>query len=223
MKSLGFLSGRYNGAGNMRHAERVIELAAIAVAVLLLLQLLFAFVRLINLSSPDAIHPNIDGISDVMPSSLEKVDAAQSSQIRERPLFWTSRRPSQSSGGTGEAAGESAKSGSINKVKVVGLFGGGDSSGIIALVRAKKRRILLNEQVEGWTLESVERNEVVFARDGRRKKVVLMPQKYVVTPGTANSGSAESATQHSGPSGNPSIPVQKEGQQAGGLGFGPPG
>ena len=117
---------------------------------------------------------------------VELVSAELSEELRTRPLFWSSRRVQVSEPETSSQMKTTAASKSkLDKVKLVGIFGGGESAGIIALVNGKKRRILLGENVEGWSLDSVSRNEVVFADGARRETLILQAQAYIVTPVTA--------------------------------------
>ena len=57
-------------------------------------------------------------------------------------------------------------------------------------MNGKKRRILLGENVAGWSLDSVARNEAVFADGARRETLVLQAQNYIVTPVAAGSSVA---------------------------------
>ena len=68
---------------------------------------------------------------------------------------------------------EAAQAGELAKIKVLGIFGGGQSAGVIALVNDKKRRILLNDEAMGWTLQSVEPDRAVFINNGKTQEVQL--------------------------------------------------
>jgi hypothetical protein len=181
---------RYQGCADTRQTERRIELVTIGLAILLLVQLLLSGLRLAILSTPDAISPSVDGLSDAQLMSVERVSSSQSAEISARPLFWLSRRPSEVTVAA-DAPGDNptANLGSLEKVKLLGLFGSGETAGIIVLVDKKKSRILLGGQVEGWTVDSIQRNDVEFTNGARREKLVLLPQSSVaVPPGSADQG-----------------------------------
>ena len=72
-----------------------------------------------------------------------------------------------------KAAESATKSGNIDKVKLKGVFGSGDSAGIIALVDGSKRRIRVGDTVEGWTLVAVKPDRGIFENAGRRRTLVL--------------------------------------------------
>jgi hypothetical protein len=85
-----------------------------------------------------------------------------------------------------ELAEESnAKQQELEGIKLVGVFGEGDSAGIIARVKDKVRRIRLGEELAGWRLESVGRNEAVITNGSRQEKVILLPES-VNSAGKAN-------------------------------------
>jgi hypothetical protein len=169
------LLDRYRVAGDPLRSERRVELIALAVTALLLLQLLYSVVRVSFLAEPEPIAPSLDSLEDLGLMQVVALDAAMREEIVNRPLFWPGRQPlSAQPDGSGEsAAAEGAKQSELDEVKLVGVFGGGDSAGIIALVKGKKRRILLGGDLNGWTLESVEPGAVVFANGERHGGLTL--------------------------------------------------
>jgi len=102
------------------------------------------------------------------------VSAQQSNDLRARPVFWPSRRPVDASA-EDLAAAENSKAGKseLDKVKLVGVFGVGESAGIIALVKETKQRILLGDKVVGWMLQSIEGGTAIFVSNGKQQKLEL--------------------------------------------------
>ncbi len=190
MKRKGRFYDRYLKSGNVRPLERRIELVTIGLAILLLVQLLLSGLRLAILSEPDPISPSMDGVADAQLISVASVSATQSDEIRARPLFWVSRRPVANLGAQGsEQGGPGSQPESLKNVKLVGLFGSGETAGVIVVVEGKQRRILIGEQVvDGWTLYSVQRNEVELANGARHEKLILLPQIDMVVPQNPTSG-----------------------------------
>jgi hypothetical protein len=168
------LASRYAVAGNPLMTERRIELLAVLIALVLVIQLLYGFVRLQFLSEPESIVPSLESLEFTGMASVAPVDAKQALEIVSRPLFWPSRRPISA---TDEAEiidqEEAEQADDLAKIKVLGIFAGGQSAGVIALVKGKKQRIQLNEQVIGWTLQSVEVGHAVFVNDGTVQEVTL--------------------------------------------------
>ncbi|MEH6568966.1 MAG: hypothetical protein V7709_07830 [Halioglobus sp.] len=172
IKSL--LLSRYSVASNPLMAERRVELLAVVLGLLFLLLLLYGFIRLQFLSEPAPIIPSSESLEVTEMVSVTAADAEQALEIVSRPLFWPSRRPLPGSDEAGDIAlEEAAQAGELAKIKVLGIFGGGQSAGVIALVKDKKRRILLNEEAIGWTLQSVEPDRAVFISNGKTQEVQL--------------------------------------------------
>jgi hypothetical protein len=224
MKAFVQLVERYKVTANPLFSERRVELVAVVLTLLLFSQLLYSALRLSVLSEPESIAPASDVMAVSDPMAVELVSAELSEELRARPLFWSSRRMQVSEPGTSSQVKKAAASKSkLGKIKLVGIFGGGDSAGIIALVNGKKRRILLGESVEGWSLDSVARNEVVFADGARRETLILQAQKYIVMSGAADSGGSVSG-QGGGSVADPgAVPAAAKGKAAKrslGLGFG---
>lgn len=168
------LASRYAVAGNPLMTERRIELLVLLLALLFVIQLLYGFVRLQFLSEPEPIVPSSESLEFTGMVSVTVVDAQQALEIVSRPLFWPSRRPILTPDDAGNIAQEeAAQAGELAKIKVLGIFGGGQSAGVIALVKDKKRRILLNDEAMGWTLQSVEPGRAVFTNNGKTQELQL--------------------------------------------------
>ena len=84
---------------------------------------------------------NVQGLSVVSPE--------QRAQIRQRPLFWASRtpvvlEPVKSEPDSKEA--NAAQPGKIENVKLAGVFGGGNTGGVIVISKVKNA---------GWRSERI--------------------------------------------------------------------
>ena len=226
MKAFVPLVARYKVTANPLFSERRIELVAVVLTSVLLLQLLYSALRLSVLSEPESIAPASDVMAVGDPMAVELVSAELSEELRARPLFWSSRRMQVGESGVSSQVKKTAASKSkLGKIKLVGIFGGGESAGIIAWVNGKKRRILLGENVEGWSLDSVARNEAVFVDGARRETLILQAQKYIVMSGAADSsGSGSDSGQGGGSVADPgAVPAAAQGKatkRSLGLGFG---
>ena len=176
MIGLSAFRSRYQVAGDPLATERKVELVAVALVLLCLVQLAWGALRLGFLSEPDPILPSLDVGGQGGAAGLEVVDAALSEEITGRPLFWESRRPLAAVPAAEEVAEEKPEdAGELDEVQLVGIFGAGKSAGIITLVEGKKRRILVGETLEGWTLDRVESDRAVLKNKGRSRELVLKP------------------------------------------------
>ena len=174
MKIKSMLLSRYAVASNPLMTERRVELLALVLGFLFLLLLLYGFVRIQFLSEPAPIIPSAESLEVAEMVLVATADAEQALEIVSRPLFWPSRRPLPGSDEAGGVAQEEAtQAGELAKIKVLGIFGGGQSAGVIALVKDKKRRILVDEEAMGWTLKSVAPDRAVFINNGKTQEVQL--------------------------------------------------
>jgi hypothetical protein len=175
------LLDRYRGNSEPLRTERRFELILVLAILLLCLQLIYSGLRLLLFAGPGAVSPSPDSlvVGDILQRGT--VSAEQSEEIQSRPLFWVSRRPTEQLGASGNTDEPGGKASDIKGVKLLGIFGSGESAGVIALVNDQKQRILQGEELEGWTVESVEPNRVVLISGERRTELVLLKGK-VVTP-----------------------------------------
>ncbi|MEP1471520.1 MAG: hypothetical protein ABJK25_11140 [Halieaceae bacterium] len=174
MSLLTQLRSRYRQTENPLQTQRYLELAVVLVTLLFLLLLVLTAVRLAVLTEPATRLP--------APGSLVVADAVASGvvtsemrgEITSRPLFFPSRRPLSAEPPPAPVVKESgAQKSELDKVKLLGVFGGGESAGVILLVEGKKQRILIGEEVKGWKLKSVDLNQVQFSSGGKLETLVL--------------------------------------------------
>ena len=182
---------RYSVTTNPLRSERKIELIALLLGLVLCFQVLYSGIRYAQIPEFDAVAPAQDALTISQIRALAGVSTGQSEQIRSRPLFWESRRPVEPVAVTDKAEDSRVKKeGKLKDVTLLGVFGGGATAGIIVKVKDKKRRILLGEEIEGWTLESVQANKVVFSAGGRTKKLQLLARNDFVDVPPATGGTA---------------------------------
>jgi len=154
----------------------------------LVLQLAYGASRLAILTTPAPILPASDSLEVISSISLDTITARQRSEIRSRPLFWAGRRPQEAVVIAPELPEvKQLKEHKFEGIKLLGVFGVGESVGIIAQVKGKSRRVLVGEKVDGWTLEAVEGNDAVFVAGSRREKATLQPEAAKSAVQTRNS------------------------------------
>ena len=166
MRGIDDLVNRYRVSENPLKTERRVELALVIVACVLLLQVIYGILgagRVAEIApvapAPDAIAP-VAGESPVIPS-LE-----QSSAIEQRPLFWATRRPVSETGSNVtkkkvvpvKPAAKQAKE--LKNVQLVAVFAQGDQGMAIVIVKGKRHRLSVGDEIEDWTVESVDANSV---------------------------------------------------------------
>ena len=171
------LKTRYRGAAPPLRTERRVELVLLALLVIVLLQMLWFLADKLSSPSIDPLPPAADSIRVVALATGESISAADSLRMQTRPLFWPDRRPVAGvsaapamDGGDGQ---ESARS--LKNLELTGVFGGGDGGGAIVTYKGDRQRLLVGDEIDGWTLQSVAPDEVVFTSAGTRDVRRLSP------------------------------------------------
>jgi hypothetical protein len=175
------LLGRFRISSEPLRSQRRVELAALVLTLVLILQVVHGVASLSLNPQPNSILPSPDSLQVGTLHGAGFVTAQQSNELRARPVFWPTRRPvSEETNPT--AVGVSKKPQPVKKneldaVKVLGVIGSGESAVVIAVVKGNKKRILLGDKVVGWTLESVHNGEAVFTDSGRSQTLKLKHTK----------------------------------------------
>ncbi len=178
------IGNRYRVSEDPLRTLRGLELLALLLGLLLCLQLAWGGFQLATMATPEPVVPAADSLQVPSVAGPALVAVSERNEIITRPLFWSSRRPVDTVVALAEPEG---KPGELKGVKLVGLFGSGDQAGIIALVKGKKRRILLGDAVEGWTLKSIRPSELVVANGERTETLVLQRGDVEASAASASS------------------------------------
>ena len=193
MNVLQALQTRYRVAADPQRTERRIELLVLVLCLVLCLQLIYGVSRLLLLSDPQPKSPADGALRVRNVAQYQSVTDEESAEIRARPVFWVTRRPADAIAATvvsnkPKAAAPVKK---IQGVKLVGMFGDGDTAGIILIVKGKKQRIMVGQEVDSWTFDSVEPGRAIFTSAGKREVLVLQKSAIAAPPvpdDTAGSG-----------------------------------
>jgi len=179
MSSYSMLVSRYRDLEDPLKSERRVELLGLALTFVFVLMLLLGVTRLIISPWPAPKLPSADSLQMIELRRSSVVSAQDSNSVRARPVFWPSRRPVDAPKDASVETKPEGKKSELDKVKLLGIFGAGDSTGIIALVKGKKKRILQGDKVEGWTLDSIDGSQAVFVDSGQSKHLTL--ERGVIT------------------------------------------
>ena len=167
---------RYQGLSDPIRTERRVELIVLVLLALLLLQFGWGSYRALFPPIPDPVRPMRDSLQVANVQGLSVVSPEQRAQIRQRPLFWASRtpvvlEPVKSEPDSKEA--NAAQPGKIENVKLAGVFGGGNTGGVIVISKGKKRRLAVGEDLNGWKLQSVEAFSANFSSGDQQATLAL--------------------------------------------------
>jgi|TARA_R100000005_G_C4996511_1_gene203337 hypothetical protein len=161
---------RYRVQHEPQRTERHVELLVLLLGLLLLLQLAFFLLRVLLPPSPEPIEPTAASLTVADRIAGRLLDTRGSAELRERPLFWEGRRPVDDSAvSDGEASTQKASQ--LKGIRLLGIYGGGESGGIIVRVEGKQQRLAVGDELRGWKLESMDGSGATLssARGGRER------------------------------------------------------
>lgn len=174
MNVFSYLPSRYRVTSEPLKTERRLELAVIAsVAFVLLWLVLGVGVNALS-NGPAPLPPAEDSLVVTPLLAPTRVAAQGSEQIQARPLFWDSRRPvAPIAVVAGPVEAQPKTAAKLEGVNLRGVFGVGDSLGVIAEVDGKLQRIHVGESVKGWALKDFMGGEAQFESAGTTDSLPL--------------------------------------------------
>lgn len=125
--------------------------------------------RNIAWQAPEA-HTTDYGASIPALPAVANADTSRFIAMLDRPLFSPTRRPPPP---PPPPQAEKAPEDNLSTAQLSGIFLGANDGGIIVQIAGKHRRLRLREQIEGWTLSSVQDRSVVFSKDGQTRALQL--------------------------------------------------
>jgi hypothetical protein len=189
--SLARLADRYRVQQDPLRSERRIELACLVLALMLLLQLVWVAARALVPPSPAPVEPAASSLTVADQLARRAVGSQASADLRERPLFWEGRRAVAAADSQAVPV-RSGRAPRLQGVRLLGVFGAGDSGGIIALVENRQQRIQVGEELSGWTLQSVTADGATLVNDGATEILDLQRSSGSIT--VAEPAAAPAAT-----------------------------
>jgi hypothetical protein len=178
--SLSRLADRYRVQQDPLRSERRIELACLVLALMLLLQLVWVAARALVPPSPMPVEPAASSLTVADQLARRAVGTTASAELRERPLFWEGRRAVTAADSQAVPV-RGGRAPRLQGVRLLGVFGAGDSGGIIALVQNKQQRVQLGEELSGWTLQAVTADGATLVNDGATEILDLQRSSSSVT------------------------------------------
>ena len=159
------LISRYLAGENPLKAERRVELVALVLLLVLVLQIAWGLLSIVRTSLVAAIPPSQDVLNVGRLEQVAQVEAEARNDIISRPVFWQGRVPAVAAEVVAvESPAEEAAGQKIKGVKLVGTYGSGTTGGAILRVKNGKLRVAVGEEAEGWLLDAVEPNSARFVR-----------------------------------------------------------
>lgn len=163
---------RYQVRENPQMTERRIELSVVLLVCLLLLVSVIGATRMALDPGPGVVLPAQDTLEVRTLKLDEPVDGAAAIAILERPLFWEGRRPLAPTPVVA-AQPKARATPKLSGVSLQGVYGVGDSLGLIATVDGRQQRIVSGQTVKGWRLTGYDNGVATFVSGGRETSLAL--------------------------------------------------
>lgn len=126
---------------------------------------------------------------------------AQFMAVLDRPMFAPDRRPPPPPAPPAPPPPPDP----LANVTLYGLFGNGDSGGVLANFDGKVRRVHVNESIGDWTVKGIEGRSVTFARGDETRTLNL-----VANHGARKAPPTNSAAANPGAAPSPSAPMDRQ-------------
>lgn len=140
---------------------------------------------------PAAREPDFAAMAPLL-ASRASPDAAQFAATLQRPLFSPSRRPpvplpppAPAKPPLAAVVVEKPPPDPLAEVKILGMYAGANSGGIIAMVDGKARRAHLNDKIGDWTITSIGDRDVTFSQAGTTRVLPLEVKRPASGAGAA--------------------------------------
>lgn len=219
---------RYQVRENPLKALRRLELAAVGLGIVFLLWATLGGLATAIGGGPKPVFPAEDTLK-VRALGLEPaLDEEGSDRLVSRPLFWEGRRAIDKR--PLELIETTPKPVQVKKLEGVtlhGVYGEGESLGVIATVDGQLTRINANSSIKGWKMVSYADGKVTLENGGRTQSLPLeltAPSVRVVAAPRSEPSSTESdqtqTEQAAEGEGDPAERAAQLRERVGGLGFG---
>lgn len=228
MSKIEAVVARYQVRENPLKALRRLELAAVGLGIVFLLWATLGGLATAIGGGPKPVFPAEDTLK-VRALGLEPaLDEEGSDRLVSRPLFWEGRRAIDKR--PLELIETTPKPVQVKKLEGVtlhGVYGEGESLGVIATVDGQLTRINANSSIKGWKMVSYADGKVTLENGGRTQSLPLeltAPSVRVVAAPRSEPSSTESdqtqTEQAAEGEGDPAERAAQLRERVGGLGFG---
>lgn len=181
-----------------RYALHILLGVNVALALVLLWMWIAAdgTVRNVHWQPPEPRRSDIDGLLPALPA-VGSADTQRFVAMLDRPVFSTTRRPPPPPPPPPASA---PPPDNLSTATISGVYAGGGQGGVIMLIAGKQRRLRMNDNVDGWVLNSIQDRVVSFTRGGETR-TLLLPRAAVTVysgaprPAAAPPGGPSSAQQ----------------------------
>lgn len=169
--------------------ESRLRSVALALTLILLLQVVWSGTRLLFLSDPEPIAPAASALTIEAPGYRADLDAGATPDLVARPLFWAGRQPFvpvvASEPEPEQEAEPEVDDSAIEGLKLLGVYAAGPNSGIIVSDGKERRRLNINDSVGGWKFTLMSADGAIFEKGDETR---LLRLEHALPAATKNDG-----------------------------------
>lgn len=170
--------------------EVYLRKGALVLTVLLALQLAWSAARLVLLEAPEPIPPADSALRIEAILESDTPASAETPELVSRPLFWPGREPFVPVEEVEEPEpAQPAGNAETLDLKLLGVYSAGANSGIIVQHKGERRRVLLDESVDGWRFILMSGDGAVF-KNGDETRTLLLEHVVPKAEAKGRGGSA---------------------------------
>jgi len=174
--------------------EQQLRKLALMLTFLLVLLLIWTGARLFFLSEPQSITPAPSSLAVTGVAYREASAPDQLTDLVTRPVFWRGREPHEPPVDQQELPVEIVTTpGSVNDMKLLGVYSAGPRSGIIVVHKGERRRLKVDDVIGDWTLTMLSSDGAIL-ENGDESRVLQL--EHVIPSGKAENGAKSQATKH---------------------------
>lgn len=144
-------------------AELRLRQVALVLAGLLVLQVLYAGITLVFRGEPEPIPPAASTLEVGSSAYRTPGPDGQGADIVARPLFWAGRQPHEAAPAPEPVVAAPAQPAPLKDIKLLGVYSAGPNSGIIVSLEGERRRLQIDDEVDGWTFSMMSDDGAIFA------------------------------------------------------------
>tara|TARA_R110000823_G_scaffold295738_5_gene415663 strand:+ start:44678 stop:45283 length:606 start_codon:yes stop_codon:yes gene_type:complete len=154
-------------------AELRLRQLALVLLGLLVLQGLFAGAKLVFRGEPEPIAPAASTLELGASGYGWPEGDAQGSPLVARPLFWPGRQPYEVTEISEPVVAPPAQPAQLKDIKLLGVYSAGANSGIIVSLKGERRRLQIDDKVDGWTFTMMSNDGAIFQSGSSSTEVRL--------------------------------------------------
>jgi len=171
--------------------EQRLRRAVLLLMAVLALQLLYHGARLLLWSAPQPLPPAADSLQVAPVGYRTDASAAVAPDLVARPLFWPGRQAHVAPvvAQPQEAPAPAEEPAPLENIRLLGVYAARGNSGIIVVHKGERRRLQIDDTVDGWRFALVSADGAVF-ENGEQSHILRLEHAMPAAQGEERGAAA---------------------------------